>query len=302
MITDAEAARFVAGHYGRRAAGLHPLGAGEWSRAFALTLDGEERVIRFGDHVADFRKDEVMAAYSSQALPVPAVTEIGPAGDGYFAVSERAGGELLDYLGAAALRAALPAMLAALDAIGQIDAGGHGYGIWGPDLAAPAATWGQALLAAGEETARVPGWRAALASSPTGTGPFERGYARLADLAGDLVVPRRLIHGDLLNRNMLVTGSRIAAVIDWGSAQHGDPLYDAAWLIYWWPWYPQWQDIDIEAELLSHWKRRGDAAPDLDRRLLACLLHIGLDAMSYCAFRGRWDDLARNAAQLAALG
>ena len=301
MITDDAARRFVAGRYGRRAADLRPLGAGEWSRAYALILDGEERVIRFGGHVADFRKDEVMAAHRSRALPVPVVTEIGPAADGYFAVSQRARGDLLDHLDAGGLRAALPALLAALDAIGQIEAGGHGYGIWAPDMVAPAASWSQALLAVSHETARVPGWRAALASSPTGAGPFEHAYARLADLAGGLEAPRRLIHGDLLNRNVLVTGSRIAAVIDWGNAQFGDPLYDAAWLIYWWPWYPRWQGIDIEAELRSRWKSRGELAADLDRRLLACLLHIGLDAMSYTAFRGRWDDLARNAAQLAAL-
>ncbi len=292
---------FVARRYGARAACVHPLGAGEWSQAYALTLDGREMVIRFGGHVEDFRKDQVMADRSSQVLPVPAVTEIGPAGDGYFAVSEQARGTLLDELDGEGMRAVLPALLAALDAIGDIDVGGRGYGIWAPDLTAPAATWGQALLAVGQETARVPGWRAALASSPTGPGLFERAYARLAELAGDLVVPRRLIHGDLLNRNVLVHSEQITAVIDWGSAACGDPLYDAAWLIYWWPWYPRWRGVDIEAELHDHWASRGGLPADGGRRLLACLLHIGLDAMSYTAFRGRWDDLARNAAQLGAL-
>jgi len=46
---------------------------------------------------------------------------------------------------------------------------------------------------------------------------------------------------------------------------------------------------------------RSGTPADADRRLLACLLHIGLDAMSYTAFRGRHEDLARNAVQLAAL-
>ena len=151
-------------------------------------------------------------------------------------------------------------------------------------------------------------------ASPTGAAPFDRAYARLAELVSGLEVPRHLIHGDLLNRNVLVTVPargddppepparlRISAVLDWGNAMYGDPLYDAAWLIYWWRWYPQWQCIDISAELRDHWVRRGGPPADLDRRLTACLLHIGLDAMSYNAFRGRWDDLARNAAQLAAL-
>ena len=67
-----------------------------------------------------------MAAYSSAALPIPAVIEIGAAGDGYFAVSERAPGELLDGLDGAGMRAVLPGLLAALDALRDIDVSGTG--------------------------------------------------------------------------------------------------------------------------------------------------------------------------------
>ena len=42
---------------------------------------------------------------------------------------------------------------------------------------------------------------------------------------------RHVIHGDLLNRNILVDGERINAVLDWGNALYGDHLYDAAWLL-----------------------------------------------------------------------
>jgi aminoglycoside phosphotransferase (APT) family kinase protein len=43
-----------------------------------------------------------------------------------------------------------------------------------------------------------------------------------------------VVHGDLLARNVLVEGDRISGVLDWGSACFGDPLYDAAWLLYCW--------------------------------------------------------------------
>jgi hygromycin-B 4-O-kinase len=292
----------VAKRYGSRARDLRNLGAGEWSRAYAFVLDGRQHVIRFGAHVEDFRKDAAMAGHSCAALPIPFVSEIGSAGEGYFAVSERVSGQLLDQIDCAAMGAVLPSLLATLDAIAAVDvAGGQGYGIWAPWGSAAAASWPEALLAVSQETARVPGWRARLAASPTGAAPFDRAYARLGGLVSGLNVPRCLIHGDLLNRNVLVRGDQIAAVIDWGNAMYGDALYDAAWLIYWWPWYPQWACIDIAAELRSRWTTHGGQPANLDRRLTACLLHIGLDAMSYCAFRGRWDDLARNAAQLAAL-
>lgn len=295
-MTDVAASRFIAGHFGTAAADVRWLGAGDWSRAYAIVLDGRHAVIRFGDHVEDFLKDQAMARHSSATLPVPAVTEIGQAGDGYYAVSERASGELLDNLDEAGMRAVLPGLLTAMDTLRHIDASGTvGYGIWAPDGTGPAASWAQALLGVDEETARVPRWRAALATFPVARQTFDRAYARLRELAEDLPDERHIIHGDLLNRNVLVQGTRISAVIDWGNALYGDWLYDAAWLIYCWPLFPQWQGIDIDAELEEHWRRRGGPGlvPGLHRRLQAYLLHIGLGAMAYNAYRGRWDYLAR---------
>lgn len=60
---------------------------------------------------------------------------------------------------------------------------------------------------------------------------------------------------------------------------YGDPLYDAARLVFFWSWYPQWAGIDIRAEVAAHWVRgrEGSAGPppDFDNRLIAYLLHIG---------------------------
>jgi hygromycin-B 4-O-kinase len=296
---QAEAQSFVTARYGRRAARLRLIGAGEWSQAYAFTLDGQESVIRFGRYGEDFLKDRVMAAYTTADLPVPAVRETGRAADGYFAVSDRAPGRLLNDLDEAAMRTALPGLLRALDTLRAVEIpGGSGYGIWAPDGTATAATWPQALLAVSQETTRVPGWRAALATSPTGPSAFRAGYARLQELVTGLPQSRHVIHGDLVNRNVLAEGTRITAVIDWGNALYGDYLYDAAWLIYWWPWFPAWQDIDIAGDLRRHWDSTGGTPADLEYRLLTYLIHIGLDAMSYDAFKHRPDDLARNATQV----
>lgn len=82
---------------------------------------------------------------------------------------------------------------------------------------------------------------------------------------------------------------------------HGDHLYDAAWLIYWWPWYPEWNRIDIRQELLSHWHATGRVPSRAGTRLLACQIHIGLAAVAYNAFKSRWDEAARNARTVQAL-
>lgn len=295
---QADVQRFITAYYGARASEPRLLGAGEWSQAFAFTLDGRDAVIRFGHHVEDFLKDRAMAAYGSAELPIPAVRQIGRAADGYFAVSERAVGQLMDDLDSAGMRAALPSLLRALDTLRALDPPGGGYGGWAPDGTAAAASWPQTLLAVGQETARVPGWQATLAASPVGTSPFRQAYDRLQELVAGLPQSRHIIHGDLANRNVLVQDAKITAVIDWGNALYGDFLYDAAWLIYWWPWFPAWQAIDIRQELHRHWAQHDGIPVDAEHRLLTYLVHIGLDAMCYSAFKQRWDDLARTADQV----
>jgi hygromycin-B 4-O-kinase len=80
----------------------------------------------------------------------------------------------------------------------------------------------------------------------------------------------------------------MTAVLDWGNASFGDPLYDAAWLLYFWPWHPHRSAIDIDAAIRRRWR------PD-PAALRAYQIHIGLDSMAYCASRDRFDDVARNA-------
>jgi hygromycin-B 4-O-kinase len=75
---------------------------------------------------------------------------------------------------------------------------------------------------------------------------------------------------------------------------YGDALFEAAWLVYWWPWYPKWGAIDIDAALREHWQQQGTSLRDLDSRLLAYQLFIGLDHLAYTASRHRWADLAWN--------
>jgi hygromycin-B 4-O-kinase len=160
------ARQFVTRIFGARAIGFSPLAAGEWSQAYAFELDGKPVVIRFGDYVEDFLKDRAMAAHATPSLPIPQVIEIGPADGGYFALSERAPGRVLNELDAAGMHAALPGLLRALDEIRDVDASGsRGYGLWSPDGHGPFPTWPEALLACNQETERIAGWRAALTSA-----------------------------------------------------------------------------------------------------------------------------------------
>jgi hygromycin-B 4-O-kinase len=326
VLSLADAERFLRARYGSRAGAVTPLGAGDWSRVFAVTLDGREMAVKFGAYREDFAKDALMAGHSSGSLPIPAVLDSGPiaAGldggmladgalaSGCFAVSQRARGDFLDQIDEAGMRAVLPALLAALRTIrdikvpgpdGQNPASGGGYGLWRPDGTAPHRSWREALLdvAIDQPSSRTHGWRQALAGSPTGAGPFDDAAGALRELAPSGPQPRQLIHSDLLYRNVLVQGAAITAVLDWGNSMYGDGLYDLAWLLYWWPWFPAWREIDIAMVIMEHLAAAGEWRDDTAARLRCYQIHIGLDSQAYNAFTGRWQELASNARQTTAL-
>lgn len=291
-----DAVEFVASYYGTRASAPELIGAGDWSRAYAFTLDGQEAVIRFGNYGDDFAKDALMGEQATPGLPIPKVLELGETATGFFAVSERRYGQFLDALDGTQMQVVLPSLLVTLDAIGNVDlSGSTGYGGWSPDRRGWQSSWAEALLSINDDRPRLGDWRRALGESSVGLDSFTAGFAKLSELAPDLPNERRLIHEDLLNRNVLVNNNEITAVFDWGNAMYGDALYDAAWLLYWWPWYPDWSQIDIRKTLKSHWKQ---APVDLDKRLLAYQLHIGLDHLAYTAVTSRWEDLTRNDQQV----
>ena len=138
ILAPYEAQAFVKDHFGERAGKVTRLPGGDWSQAYALTLDGQNVVVRFGVHGEDYRKDQIMSAWSSGELPVPKVIEVGETGHGFFAVSERAEGEFLDKLDNRRMSAALPSLFSVLDAISDLDVSStEGYGNWGSDLKGP---------------------------------------------------------------------------------------------------------------------------------------------------------------------
>lgn len=300
MVSAAQAAAFLVRRFGDEVREVAPVGQGEWSRAYAFRRGGAEYVIRFGAYPEDFTKDRLAARYRSSDLPIPAVTQIGEAFGGYYAISERAFGDFLDELDAGQMRRLLPALFAGLDAARLADVSSTtGYGTWGADGIAPYPTWRAALLdvTADRPTDRTHGWRERLRDSLTGAGPFEEALGHLHTLVDSCPEARHLIHSDLLNRNVLVAEGRITAVIDWGCGMYGDFLYDLAWLLFWAPWYPAWQGIDFQREAMRHYEAIGLEVPQFEERLRCYQVHIGLAGQAYNAYKGeeRWADLEATA-------
>jgi len=298
MLNAGDAEAFLVARFGRRVSEVSAVGQGAWSRAYGFRRDGAEYIVRFSALDEDFHKDRIAARYSSPDLPIPAVVEIGETQDGFFAISKRASGEFLDDLSEVEMGKLLPSLFAALDAARRVDlSSSTGYGSWSADGNAPHASWRAALLTIAEDPPgeRTHGWRGRLIASPTGSGPFEKAFTRLDALIPDFVEDRHLIHSDLLNFNVLVADSQISAVIDWGCAMYGDFLYDLAWFEFWSPWYCAWRGIDFRSEAIRHYSSIGLSVPRFEERFICCLIHIGLAAQAYNAFKERWDALEETA-------
>jgi len=293
-VNEHQAAAFLRTRFGGDANKPIPITQGEWSKAYCFERATQEYVVRFGALKDDFEKDAVAARFGSTDLPIPPIIELGEAFGGFYAISERMPGAYLDEVSGRDMRALLPSVFAALDAMRLTDLSAtRGYGIWTADGTAPFATWRDYLVdvARDRPTDRVHGWRERLASSATGMAPFEEALVPFEALVDQMPEARHLIHSDLLHFNVLVSGRRITAVIDWGDAKYGDFLYDVAWFSFWSPWYQAWSGIDFKAEAFRHFASVGLSVSRFEERIRCCELHIGLSGQAYCAFAGHWDDL-----------
>lgn len=295
--------QFLAEQFDPTVSDVAPAGAGATSRAFSFCRGDEALIARFGSHGDDFAKDRYAFRYRGPGLPVPEVLAIGPAFGGCYAISRRVHGMPLEAVVADQWREVVPSVVALLEALRLADVAGISeFGSWDGGGLALRTRWSEHLLAVADDSPsqRIHGWRARLATSPEGQAAFDWGLSCLHQVRDD-TAPRSLIHGDLLNRNVLVEGGAVSGVFDWGCASYGDHLYDLAWFIFWAPWHPNLDVPLLCAALEQRWREAGYWPHNLQARLSACFLHIGLDHLAYNAYRGDWPTLALTAERMRAL-
>jgi hygromycin-B 4-O-kinase len=284
--------QFLDEQYKGKVTDLSPLSGGEWSDAFAFKHQDRDYVARFGKHREDYVSDQFAGRYASEKLPIPKVLEIGQALGGYFAISERAFGTMLDDQDKAAMRATIPSIFATLDAIRETDVSGtSGFGMWDSAGNGKNISWQEFLLDVihDRSDSKIHGWKAKLKDAPSGDMAFHAAYANLTKLAHNLPEVRTLIHNDLMHFNVLIDNHHITAVIDWANAMYGDFLYDLAMFTFWEPLHEPVKGIDWEAEALAHYKAIGLEVPEFKKRLQCCMVHMGLGAQTYFAYTGNWN-------------
>jgi hygromycin-B 4-O-kinase len=286
---------FLRAHLGDGIDAVERIPLGQWSKAFSFHDRARERdfIVRFSQLDEDFRKDQRAMAYTSADLPVPRLVEIGEAFDGFYAISERAFGEVLEERDEASMRRVLPSLLAMLDATRRVDLStAEGYGGWRGDGRGSHPSWRAAVLGVALDTPdlHTHGWRARLAQSEIGMRAFEAAFAEVERLVDACPNERHLVHSDLLYYNVLVADERISAVLDWGSSMYGDFLWDLAWFTFWQPWYTAWSGIDFRVAGREHFAEIGVDIPNFDERMRCYELCIGLDGIAYQVWSSRWSD------------
>ena len=244
--------------------------------------------MRFNRDREAFDIDVLALRFASPALPMPCVLEVGEAEGGYYAISERAFGDFLEDLPAARMKAAVPSVLAILDALRTADTSGStGFGPWDAKGDGRHRSWADFLVAVDEGTPPpfCTTWQRDLAASEPAERTFHQGMRELEALAVRCPDRRELIHSDLLNRNAFVSGARVAALIDWQCALYGDHLFDLAWLTFWAPWHAGLAAVRIRERAFDHWHATGVELTDFDLRLRCYEIRIGVSHLVYNAWR-----------------
>lgn len=299
--SESETKTFLEQRFDTEIGEVTPIGSGAWSHAFRFDRDGRKWVIRWSDWPDNFARDAFATRFASDGLPVPPITDFGHDQLGYFAIAPYVEGSDFEELPAERLALLLPSLLETFRVLRRVDLdrlGTGGFGIWDGDGNGLSPSWRAFLLDDKDDSpgSLIRGWRAKLEASPIGTAAYDALWQRFKPLVERCPNERRLVHSDLINHNVLVAGERITAVLDWGSAIYGDPLWDIAWFAFYEPWYPAFTEIGLIRRLLDDFTADPLANREkIEERVLCYQLAIGLDSIAYTASREDWPH-AREAA------
>src|SRR5690348_61878 len=194
------------------------LSGGEWSRAYSFMHQQKKYVLRWCHSSETFEKDAFASKFRSAAMPIPEIIESGRRFDTYYAISAFAEGKYIDNLTSAELVEIMPALLGMFDALRNADLSGtSGYGGWDKNGVGDNPSWKAFLLSVKDVDPNgvQRDWYDNLTQSELGTTIFDQLYAQFEGLVEKCPEVRQLIHSDLLHFNLLVSGDRVNALIEW---------------------------------------------------------------------------------------
>lgn len=291
-ITASATEELLQKKYGTSNHGVRPLGAGVWSYAYLFEHDGTKKVIRWGDVPDNFERDAFVAQFNSPDLPIPQIFDIGEYSGKFYAISSYVGGGFVEQLSTEEMMNTLPSMLRMFRKLRSIDVSfTRRYGFFDKQGVGSHDSWKEFLLDDKNESkgSLIHGWKETLQASEMGMSAYDHLWNKFRTLIDFCPEDKRLVHSDTVNRNVLVQNGEITAVLDWGSAFLGDPLYDIAWVKFCEPWSPHFKSAHVVESLMEDYRSDPNANNEhVEERLLCYLLNIGAGSLTYNAFRGDW--------------
>jgi aminoglycoside phosphotransferase (APT) family kinase protein len=297
-LDPSEVTDWLARRHGSEISVPEVLPSGFWSAAFGYQADGRELVLRIGTQPEGFAMDRLAYQYARPALPIPQVLEVGEAFGFAYAISTRFHGRFLESIEAGEAATARPAVLRLLDALRAVPADPGAPACWyGP--AGKGSTWRGWLTDSvrDDPALTVSGWRATISADPDLDRLYRTGEQKIERLLEACPERRELVHGDLLNRNVLISddATRVTAVFSWKCSVRGDGLYDIAWCTFWSAWH-----LGVAAlELWAASKGLPSIGAEAEKRHHCYLLHIGLRHLGFHAWTGNDRELRAVASRTA---
>lgn len=287
VLTKENAQNFLHTRFNFEVTNLTPISQGEWSQAYFFKAGENFKVIRFSQLDEDFKKDQFAFNFASDRLPIPKVEEIGQAFGGYYAITPKIEGKMIDDLDSAEMTQALPSLFDLFDSLRVADISRtSGYGGWDTQGVGRENSWRRFLenIAHDDSTSRFD-WRPKLESRPDTLSLFNSVYQEMLKLTEFCPDERHLIHNDLLHFNLLVNNNKVVGVIDWGCSLYGDFLYDLALFDFWQFYFPQMKGIDFKGDAKKYFGEKGVTLTDFEKRLKCYQCHLALDSMKYNVFK-----------------
>jgi len=240
-------------------------------------------------HTPDnFYRDKTSNQWSSPHLPIPEIIKIDSYQNHYYAISPFFQGEPFENLLVAALEQTLPDFLSMMTALQTINLDSiKGFGRLIPTGQGAYVSWTEALLDVNNDHPYNlnHGWKKILSEIPEMQLKFNYFYKKLSELVQFCPSKKSLIHSDLLYQNLLVHDFKISAVLDWGCAMVGDPVYDIALIAFFEPWFPAFTQVNLIQKIQqSYLNQSSENHQNFSQRMVAYQIHLTLDNIAHCAF------------------
>jgi hygromycin-B 4-O-kinase len=275
--------RVVQEQIGRSPDSVEPVTSGMIAATFECIVGEKPFIVQFNEPImARGVVKERLLMDRLQMAGVPMRKIIGEGIDNglQYTISAKSPGQELNSLAPDEFKVALASVFKILSAIASVNVkDSDGYGWFDKDGRGAFRTWKEHLCQIRDEE---PGmfydrWHVLFETSFLERDKYEEYFGRMARLLDSFSTPRGLVHGGFGYDNVLVDRGEVTAVLDWGDARYGDPLFDLAYMDFW----PS--GFDLVDMYKAYSESIGIKHDNYKNRILCYKYYIGLDSMRFFA-------------------